>query len=48
MLVIWGDDIRNWNITFNNRDMMGYATPNNISVSRLTGLLIVYLYWLPM
>ena len=27
-LVIWGDDIGTWNISFNNRGMMGYRTPN--------------------
>jgi arylsulfatase A-like enzyme len=28
VLVIWGDDIGIWNISHNNRGMMGYATPN--------------------
>jgi arylsulfatase len=28
ILVIWGDDIGTWNISFNNRGMMGYETPN--------------------
>src|SRR5262247_1896573 len=28
VLVIWGDDIGTWNISFNNRGMMGYRTPN--------------------
>jgi len=28
VLVIWGDDIGVWNISFNNRGMMGYRTPN--------------------
>src|SRR5215468_5794356 len=28
VLVIWGDDIGTWNISFNNRGMMGYETPN--------------------
>ena len=28
ILVIWGDDIGTWNISFNNRGMMGYSTPN--------------------
>ena len=28
ILVIWGDDIGVWNISFNNRGMMGYRTPN--------------------
>ncbi|MBN9693424.1 MAG: arylsulfatase [Verrucomicrobia bacterium] len=28
ILVIWGDDIGIWNISYNNRGMMGYKTPN--------------------
>mgnify|MGYP003738507139 CR=1 FL=1 len=28
VLVIWGDDIGYWNISHNNRGMMGYRTPN--------------------
>jgi arylsulfatase len=28
ILVIWGDDIGVWNISHNNRGMMGYRTPN--------------------
>lgn len=28
ILIIWGDDIGTWNISFNNRGMMGYETPN--------------------
>ncbi len=28
ILVIWGDDIGPWNISHNNRGMMGYSTPN--------------------
>src|SRR5262245_57234176 len=28
ILVIWGDDIGYWNISHNNRGMMGYRTPN--------------------
>src|SRR5262245_53499331 len=28
ILVIWGDDIGTWNISFNNRGMMGWRTPN--------------------
>jgi arylsulfatase len=28
ILVIWGDDIGTWNISLNNRGMMGYETPN--------------------
>src|SRR5262249_29697860 len=27
ILVIWGDDIGTWNISHNNRGMMGYMTP---------------------
>ncbi len=27
-LIIWGDDIGWWNISFNNRGQMGYRTPN--------------------
>jgi arylsulfatase A-like enzyme len=27
-LILWGDDIGLWNISFNNRGMMGYQTPN--------------------
>ena len=26
--MIWGDDIGTWNISHNNRGMMGYITPN--------------------
>ena len=29
ILVIWGDDIGTWNISHNNRGMMGYMTPDN-------------------
>jgi arylsulfatase len=32
ILVIWGDDIGTWNISHNNRGMMGYMTP---SIDRL-------------
>jgi arylsulfatase len=32
ILVIWGDDIGTWNISHNNRGMMGYQTP---SIDRL-------------
>jgi arylsulfatase len=32
ILVIWGDDIGTWNISHNNRGMMGYKTP---SIDRL-------------
>ena len=28
ILVIWGDDIGIWNISFNSKGMMGYMTPN--------------------
>jgi arylsulfatase A-like enzyme len=28
ILVIWGDDIGIWNISYNSRGMMGYQTPN--------------------
>jgi len=28
ILVIWGDDIGTWNISHNNKGMMGYQTPN--------------------
>ncbi len=28
ILAIWGDDIGMWNISYNNRGMMGYRTPN--------------------
>jgi arylsulfatase A-like enzyme len=28
ILVVWGDDIGTWNISHNNRGMMGYKTPN--------------------
>ena len=28
ILVLWGDDIGMWNISYNNRGMMGYRTPN--------------------
>ena len=28
ILVIWGDDIGTTNISYNNRGMMGYKTPN--------------------
>jgi arylsulfatase len=28
ILVLWGDDIGTWNISHNNRGMMGYRTPN--------------------
>ena len=28
ILVIWGDDIGTWNVSHNNRGMMGYYTPN--------------------
>ncbi len=28
IIVIWGDDVGYWNISYNNRGMMGYRTPN--------------------
>lgn len=28
ILIIWGDDIGLWNLSFHNRGMMGYRTPN--------------------
>jgi arylsulfatase A-like enzyme len=31
---IWGDDIGTWNISHNNRGMMGYKTPN---IDRIAG-----------
>jgi len=34
VLVIWGDDIGTWNISFNNRGMMGYETPNIDRIAR--------------
>ena len=34
ILVIWGDDIGTWNISFNNRGMMGYETPNIDSIAK--------------
>ena len=34
ILVIWGDDIGYWNISHNNRGMMGYKTPNIDRVAR--------------
>jgi arylsulfatase len=34
ILVIWGDDIGTWNISHNNRGMMGYATPNIDRIAR--------------
>ena len=33
ILVIWGDDIGTWNISHNNRGMMGYQTPNIDSIA---------------
>jgi arylsulfatase A-like enzyme len=33
-LVIWGDDIGTWNISHNNRGMMGYTTPNIDRIAR--------------
>ena len=34
ILVIWGDDIGTWNISYNNRGMMGYHTPNIDRIAR--------------
>ena len=34
ILVIWGDDIGTWNISYNNRGMMGYMTPNIDRIAR--------------
>jgi len=34
ILVVWGDDIGTWNISHNNRGMMGYKTPN---IDRIAG-----------
>src|SRR5262245_2326885 len=34
ILVIWGDDIGLWNISFNSRGMMGYETPNIDRIAR--------------
>ncbi|WP_374306190.1 arylsulfatase [Methylocella sp.] len=34
VLVIWGDDIGLWNISFNSRGMMGYKTPNIDRIGR--------------
>jgi arylsulfatase len=34
ILVIWGDDIGTWNISFNSRGMMGYGTPNIDRIAR--------------
>lgn len=34
ILVIWGDDIGTWNISHNNRGMMGYQTPNIDRIAR--------------
>jgi arylsulfatase len=34
ILVIWGDDIGTWNISYNNRGMMGYQTPNIDRIAR--------------
>ena len=33
ILVVWGDDIGTWNISHNNRGMMGYRTPNIDSIA---------------
>jgi len=34
ILIIWGDDIGTWNISHNNRGMMGYTTPNIDRIAR--------------
>jgi arylsulfatase len=34
ILVIWGDDIGTWNISHNNRGMMGFQTPNIDRIAR--------------
>jgi len=34
ILVIFGDDVGYWNISFNNRGMMGYRTPNIDRIAR--------------
>src|SRR5262245_47175225 len=34
ILVIWGDDIGTWNVSFNSRGMMGYKTPNIDRIAR--------------
>jgi arylsulfatase len=34
ILVIWGDDIGTWNISHNNRGVMGYETPNIDRIAR--------------
>ena len=34
ILVIWGDDIGTTNISFNNRGLMGYKTPNIDRIAR--------------
>ncbi len=34
ILVIWGDDIGTWNISYNSRGMMGYQTPSIDRIAR--------------
>jgi len=34
IVVLWGDDIGTWNISHNNRGMMGYKTPNIDRIAR--------------
>src|SRR5690606_11477058 len=34
VLIIWGDHIGTWNISHNNRGMMGYSTPNIDRIAR--------------
>ena len=38
ILVIWGDDIGTWNISHNNRGMMGYETPNIVLARSSSGI----------
>ena len=38
ILVLWGDDIGFWNLSCNNRGMMGYETPNIDRLAREGGL----------
>ena len=41
ILVIWGDDIGTWNISHNNKGMMGYQTPNIDRIAREHGLSLI-------
>lgn len=38
ILILWGDDIGYWNISANNRGMMGYRTPHidRLAMEQLT------------